>query len=89
MKVVPLQNNPRVVDNDRGVIVVNYNGRQIRGWSYQSDVERRTKMMYAREYVEGWCDGRDYNAQPISIVCDPHFWDMRGICLKCGVVKPD
>ena len=88
MKVIPTQESPRVVDNDRGVIVVNLKGRQIRGWSYQGDNERRQKMLMAREYVEGWCDGRDYNPPQVKF-CDPHFWDMRGICLKCGVVKPD
>ena len=68
MKVVPMQNNPRVVDNDRGVIVVNYNGRQIRGWSYLNDNERRQKMLMAREYVEGWCDGRDFATDTTNLI---------------------
>lgn len=50
---------PRVTDNDAGEISVTFNGAELRGWSYASDAERRTKMLCAREYVEGWCDGRD------------------------------
>lgn len=50
--------NPRVTDNDKGEITVSLNGRELRGWSYANDGERRVKMLLAREYVEGWCDGR-------------------------------
>src|SRR6185312_12212956 len=49
---------PRVTDNDAGEITVALDGRELRGWSYKDDAERRTKMLAAREYVEGWCDGR-------------------------------
>ena len=28
-------------------------------WS-EADDERRSKMVQAREYVEGWCDGWEY-----------------------------
>lgn len=49
---------PRVTDNDAGEITVTLNGEELRGWSYKDDAERRTKMLLAREYVEGWCDGR-------------------------------
>jgi hypothetical protein len=31
----------------------------LRSWGYATDDERRQKMVQAREYVEGWCDGRD------------------------------
>lgn len=48
---------PRVTDNDDGEISVTFNGSELRGWSYKDDTERRTKMLAAREYVEGWCDG--------------------------------
>lgn len=51
--------NPRVIDNDRDEITVTLDGKELRGWSYSSDAERRTKMLAAREYVEGYCDGRD------------------------------
>lgn len=47
---------PRVTDNDKGEITVALEGRELRGWSYANDTERRTKMLLAREYVEGWCE---------------------------------
>ena len=50
---------PRVVDNDDGEVTVTFDGKELRGWSYADDAERRTKMLCAREYVEGWCDGRE------------------------------
>jgi len=51
--------NPRVIDNDKDEIIVVFEGRPLRWWNYTNDAERRTKMLCAREYVEGWCDGRD------------------------------
>jgi hypothetical protein len=50
--------NPRVVDNDAGEITVELAGRELRGWSYANDSERRAKMLAGREYVEGWSDAR-------------------------------
>lgn len=50
--------NPRVTDNDRDEITVSLDGRELRGWSYANDNERWQKMLQAREYVEGWHDGR-------------------------------
>ena len=52
-----MNEQPRLIDNDRGSILVTLKGRQLRGWSYQNDNERKVKMLAAREYVEGWCDG--------------------------------
>lgn len=51
--------NPRVIDFDDGEIQVRFNGIELRGWSYADDAERRTKILAAREYVEGWCDARE------------------------------
>jgi len=34
---------PRVIDNGRGAVLVVLDGRQVRGWSYQSDAERRIR----------------------------------------------
>lgn len=48
---------PIITDNDKDEITATLNGREIRGWSYRSDAERRDRMRMAREYVEGWCDG--------------------------------
>lgn len=55
----PVACQPRVVDFDDGEISVRLDGKELRGWSYKDDAERRIKMLAAREYVEGWCDGRD------------------------------
>jgi len=51
--------NPRVVDDDRDSVSVTYKDKEIRQWSYANDAERRVKIGFAREYVEGWCDCRD------------------------------
>jgi hypothetical protein len=50
---------PYLTDNDKGNISVTLNGLELRGWIYANDEERRQKMIQAREYIEGWCDGRD------------------------------
>lgn len=62
-----MTNQPRVTDNDNGEIAVTLDSRELRGWSYKDDAERRTKMIAAREYVEGWCDSR---AEVGSMVTD-------------------
>ena len=49
-----MMENPRVTDNDNGEITVTLAGRELRGWSYKDDPERRTKMLAAHEYAEGW-----------------------------------
>ena len=48
----------RIVDNDADEVLVTLDGKEIRGWSYKDDSERRTKMLMAREYVEGRYVGR-------------------------------
>jgi len=50
---------PHLIDNDLGEITVTLNDKELRGWSYKGDAERRTKMLAAREYIEGWYDGRE------------------------------
>jgi hypothetical protein len=60
-------NRPRVTDNDKGSIFITWQGKQIRGYSYQSDNERRMKMVYAREYIEGWVDGKDYGLMKLFL----------------------
>jgi hypothetical protein len=52
--------DPRVTDDDKGEITVTLEGKELRGWSYADDAERRMKMRMAREYVEGWGDARDH-----------------------------
>jgi hypothetical protein len=46
--------NLKVVDNDKDEITVMDGDKEIRGWSYANDTERRVKMLCAREFVEGW-----------------------------------
>ncbi len=50
---------PRVKDHDNGQITVALDGKELRGWEYRNDAERRQKMLMASEYVEGWHDGQD------------------------------
>src|SRR5690606_1971618 len=45
---------PRVVDNDKDEVTVTLAGKEIRGWSYRDEAERRVKMLAAREFCEGW-----------------------------------
>lgn len=58
-------NTPRVIDNDRDEITATLDGKEIRGWSYASEAERRTKMLAAREFVEGWLQGHDRGQRDI------------------------
>ena len=50
---------PRVKDNDRDEITVTLDGKELRGWSYENEAERRVKMLAAREFVEGWFQCRE------------------------------
>ena len=50
----------RVVDDDIDEITVRLDGHEVRGWSYKNEGERRTKMLCAREFVEGWYQAADY-----------------------------
>lgn len=51
--------HPRVVDNDRDEITATLDGKEIRGWSYSDEAERRVKMLAAREFCEGWFQASD------------------------------
>jgi hypothetical protein len=46
--------DPRITDNDRGEISATVAGKEVRGWSYSDDAERRLKMRMAHEFAEGW-----------------------------------
>ncbi|MDI1266819.1 MAG: hypothetical protein PS018_26500 [bacterium] len=45
---------PKITDNDRDEITASINGDEIRAWEYHSETERRTKMLAAKEFAEGW-----------------------------------
>lgn len=53
--------NPSVTDNDAGEIIVTYQGKTLRGWSYRYPAEQGEKMKLAREYIEGWGDALRQN----------------------------
>jgi hypothetical protein len=55
---------PHLTDDDKGEITVTLEGKELRGWSYADETERRMKMRMARGYVEGWCDGRHHMEPP-------------------------
>lgn len=59
---------PRVKDNDRDEITVTLDGKELRGWSYENEAERRVKMLLAREFVEGWFQGSTGGEKPVAWV---------------------
>lgn len=76
---------PRVCDNDRDEITVTLDGKEIRGWSYQDEAERRVKMRAAREFCEGWFQASKRDADlvealrpfaDIGIGTDPGYQPM-------------
>jgi hypothetical protein len=68
---------PRVTDNDCGNITVSLDDRELRGWSYKTDAERRQKMLQAREYIEGWCDARAATRHSLYIILNDCLCDMK------------
>jgi hypothetical protein len=52
---------PRVTDNDKDEITVALIGRELRGWSYKDDAERRIKMQMAHEFAEGWFQATEHH----------------------------
>jgi hypothetical protein len=53
-----LMSDPRITDNDVGEITATVGGKEIRGWSYKDDAERRIKMLMAHEFAEGYFQAR-------------------------------
>jgi hypothetical protein len=47
----------RVKDNDKDEITVMDGDKEVRGWSYEDELQRRIKIGFAREFVEGWHQG--------------------------------
>lgn len=71
--------DPRVIDNDQDEITVSIGGKELRGWSYANDDERRQKMLQAREYVEGFGDAEQ---KDISVKDLCMFWRGRANALR-------
>jgi len=67
---------PRVVDNDRDEITVTLDGKEIRGWSYGDNPERRVKMLLAREFVEGWFQCAVHLAEPTEAMLEAVDFDI-------------
>ena len=57
---------PAIIDNDAGLITATVEGVEVRAWFYKSDAERRTKMLIAHDFAEGWflATQRANNAKP-------------------------
>jgi hypothetical protein len=47
----------KVVDNDKDEITVMDGDKEVRGWGYEDELQRRIKIGFAREFVEGWHHG--------------------------------
>lgn len=61
---------PRITDNDRDEITATLDGKEIRGWSYTSDAERRAKMLAAHEFAEGYYQAVQTLTLPAAGVMD-------------------
>ena len=55
--------DPRITDNDTGEISATVNDKEVRGWSYKDDAERRMKMLMAQEFAEGWFQAKKQETQ--------------------------
>lgn len=68
---MPITDNPRVTDDDKGEIKITLAGQTLRSWSYSAADGRsqRETMGLAREYVEGWCDCRQDIAEGLDPPC--------------------
>lgn len=69
--------NPRVTDNDRNEIAVSLYGKELRGWSYTNDDERRKKMLAAHEFAEGWVRGLAHIKQRIDTSLNDILCEMK------------
>lgn len=68
---------PRVTDNDKGEITVSLDGHELRGWSYANDAERRTKMLCAHEFAEGWFQGLTHVKNKIDYRLNDTLCEMK------------
>ena len=77
--------NPKVIDNDKDEVTVSLDGVELRGWSYKNSAEQHTKMLCAREYVEGWHESKRYNlsrAEEIeAIERERDLWKARAMAM--------
>lgn len=77
--------DPRITDNDSGEITATVNGKEVRGWSYTDDAERRTKMQMAHEFAEGWFQAtRASSTEFICETCQEAAYDRQQESLMEG-----
>jgi len=65
---------PKIIDNDRDEITARLDGKELRGWSYANESERRQKMLMAREFAEGWFQAmKQPDLQQALLDCEDYF----------------
>ena len=69
--------SPTITDNDAGDISARVFGKEIRGWSYKDDAERRVKMLAAQEFAEGWFQYRKEAQRRIDFLLNEHLCCMK------------
>ena len=69
----------RVVDNDKDEITVMNGDEEVRGWSYENDLERRAKMLCAREYVEGYYQASTSERYALGAKALSYGWDAEAL----------
>ena len=68
-----MSKTPKIIDADRDEITAKLDGKELRGWSYKDDAERRKKMQMAHEFAEGWYQAvrsKGHQMSEIHIVFD-------------------
>lgn len=75
---------PRVHDNDRDEITVTLDGKEIRGWSYGNEAERRVKMLAAREFCEGWFQALKHQQNEADNAAEAAYLDHQQSLMESG-----
>lgn len=76
--------DPRVHDNDRDEITVTLDGKEIRGWSYRDEAERRVKMLAAREFCEGWFQAIEHQQNEADNAAEAAYLDHQQSLMESG-----
>jgi len=84
-----MSSTPKIIDNDRDEITATLGGKEIRGWSYKDETERRVKMKCAHEFAEGWfqrdkqAKPKEYDASKVDLKYSQYFgFDDGGLTIK-------
>jgi hypothetical protein len=76
--------DPRVHDNDRDEITVTLDGKEVRGWSYENEAERRVKMLAAREFCEGWFQAVNHLRDAADNAAEAAYLDRQQSLMESG-----